>query len=472
MKKFLLVLTCLLSVLVFATGCDEKEDAKTYNVIMTSATIPPMIAIMDTIESENETIAWIGRQNTINSVANLKSAYKKITFIESWSTASNIPNAVVNSMNEYVSDKWFGSDEKANFNIYVTDYGVVAALYLVESNGIPTTNYKIHLIEDGSGAYNQFLLSSGDNQGYKEANGNIKFQANLAELNGIVDSMRAGTYVLPESAYQSYNLSYVATTLPSIDYYLQFPNLLSSENAEIQAMLTNKTMKLVEANQTKMYNNLSDDGKQKLKDIIIAPTTIASLEKGDKEKVLMITGTSFTGEGDVITEANVSKAGEDGNFETVVKYLVETYPDYKIIYKGHPSWGILDDEKNGSRFMDPSRYNKIQVSETETRDITAVECEAFLNRRIEFLKENNIIVLPAQTPAEAIIWAAGDDLLLAGYDSSLYMNARKGSLVAFFEESIEGLSSLNQILYGVGGEYYDENIKYLTYEWCKDQLAK
>lgn len=52
------------------------------------------------------------------------------------------------------------------------------------------------------------------------------------------------------------------------------------------------------------------------------------------------------------------------------------------------------------------------------------------------------------------------------------MNAKPGSLVAFFEGSIEDLGELNQLLYGVGGAYFDENIKYLTPEWCKEQITK
>lgn len=467
MKKIITYLLLVVMCATILTGCTtNKEKNKEYNVILTSATIPPMVTLLDIMgngATEKETYAWIGRQNTISSIENLKKAFKKITLDESWSTASNIPNAVISSMNEFITDKWFESKETAKFNVYVTDYGILSALYLLENNGITSKNYKIHMVEDGSSAYAEFLT----NQGYASADGKANFDKNLAELTDKLNKIREGKFELPETAFVNYNLSYPATTLPNVDYYLQYPELLVSENAEITKMIENKELKLVSKKLTSLYEALSTEKQTTVKEIIVAGSTIEQIKKDDKEKVLMITGTSFSGEGDILTEENVSAAGKDGNFETVVRYLANKYKNYKIIYKGHPAWGILESEIEGSRFIQPNRYQKVNAGTESERSVTAEEARAFLDRRIAFLNELHIEVLPAQTPAEAIIWAAGDDLVLAGYDSSLYMNAKPGSMLAFFASDVNALSALNQRLYGEGGVFYSANIEYLTRDNCR-----
>lgn len=466
MKKIITYLLLVVMCGAILTSCtNNKNKDKEYNVILTAATIPPMVTLLDVMGNDttkNETYAWIGRQNTISSVENLKKAFKKLTLDESWSTASNIPNAVISNMNEFITDKWFESNETAHFNVYVTDYGILSALYLLENNGITSKNYKIHMVEDGSSAYSEFLT----NQGYAAADGKANFDKNLAELTDSLNKIREGKFELPESAFVNYNLSYPAATLPNVDYYLQYPELLVSENADITAMINNHDLKLVSKKLTSLYEALSTEKQTAIKEIIVAGTTIEQIKKDDKEKVLMITGTSFSGEGDILTEENVGAAGKDGNFETVVRYLANKYKNYKIIYKGHPAWGLLESEIEGSRFIQPNRYQKVNAGTESERQVTAEEARAFLDRRIEFLNELKIEILPAQTPAEAIIWAASD-LVLAGYDSSLYMNAKPGSMLAFFAKDVNSLSDLNQRLYGEGGVFYSADIEYLTYENCK-----
>ncbi len=467
MKKISIFLLAIFVAFSMLTGCkDNKKDGENYNIILTSATIPPMVTLLDMVDKDltgNETYAWIGRQNTIANVQNLKNLFKKLTLNESWSTASNIPNSVITEINEFVSEKWFDSDQTANFNVYVTDYGILSALYILENNGIDSKHYNIHMVEDGSAAYSQFITD----QAYATNEGKAKLDQNIAELTDSLNKIRQDKFELPTSAFSNYNLTYAAATLPNVDYYIQFPELLVSENADITNMIKNKELKLVEKKLTALYNGLTAEKKEKISNIIIAENTLNQIKKDDKEKVLMITGTSFSGEGDVLTEENVSKAGEGGNFETIVRYLVNKYPNYKIIYKGHPAWGILPDEIEGSRFIQPSRYQKVEGRTANDGLVTESEARAFLDRRIAFLNELHIEILPAQTPAEALIWAAGDDLVLAGYDSSLYMNAKPGSMLAFFEEGVDALSDLNQRLYGEGGVYYNANIEYLTYEKCK-----
>jgi len=439
-------------------GCKDKKEnfkGKTVNVIMTSATIPPMQALLDTIDDNNITYMWAGRQNTIYSTENLKKAYKSMTFVQEWSTASNIPATVVNKMSQYVSNAWYKSGQDCNFEIYVTDYGIISALYLVESLNIPADRYKIHMLEDGSGAYSQFFVD----RNYDDANGKATFDANLASLNSIIAQMRNGSYEAPQS-FVNYQYTYVASTLPSIDYYLQYPELLSSENEEIQAMLESKTMKLVKKHQTELFEGLSAENQAKVKSIILNPALDITMKPEEgKSKVLMITGTSFTGEGNDLNPVTFTN-GEGCRFEQYVRYLVDTYGnDYTIVYKGHPSWGLLPNELETSRWVDASKLGGLSVAQGR----------AAAERRIAFFEELGIRVVPAQTPAEAFIWAYSDVLSVCGYDSSLYFNAPKENMICFLldreiaqgEDPVSHLGTLNQMLFKEGGKLYNANTYYL-----------
>ncbi len=465
-----LAMTLCFTSLAFV-GCGKKDDnldgpsanAKTVNIIMTSATIPPMLAMLNTIDSNNQTYMWVGRQNTIYSTDNLRDAYASVNMIEQWSTASNIPKSVVNSMSQYVSNTWYGSNKDCKYEIYVTDYGILSALYLVESIKIPAAYYNIHMLEDGSAAYSRFYVD--DN--YDDATeGKANFDANLAGLNSVIASMRNGTYTAPQD-FSNYQYSYVASTLSNCDYYLQYPELLVSENEEIQDMMDNGTMKLVKKHQTELFNGLTDEGKSKVKSIILDPAldAIMTPEEG-KSKVLMITGTSFTGEGNDLNKDTFTN-GENCRFEQYVKYLVDTYGDeYTIVYKGHPSWGLLENELESSRWVDASRLNGLTVEQGR----------AAAERRVQFFNDLGIRILPAQTPAEAFIWAYSDVLSLCGYDSSLYFNAPKENMLAFFlnselaadQDPYSKLSTLNKMLFEEGGQLHNDNTFFLDLNYIAE----
>lgn len=80
MKKIITYLLVIGMSFVVLTSCKKNEEKKEYNVILTPATIPPMISLLDIVDQDltnNETYVWIGRQNTISDVTKLKNAFKK-----------------------------------------------------------------------------------------------------------------------------------------------------------------------------------------------------------------------------------------------------------------------------------------------------------------------------------------------------------------------------------------------------------
>ncbi len=460
-KKILsLVLICMFCFpcILFA-GCGKgKGKGGTINIIMTSATIPPMVSMLDTIGDGNETYMWVGRQNTIYSVDNLKDAYGDNCFYESWSTASNIPSNVINAMSQKVANAWY-NDNNTKFNIYVTDYGILAGLYLVKSIGVDASHYNIHMVEDGSGAYGQFY----DTLGLGADGAKAGFDAKVAELNAVIATMENGTFNSAQD-FSNYDYVYAAATLENVDYYLQYPEMLTSEDAQLQAMITNNTIKLVKKHQTQMYQSLSSENKAKFKSIILNPALDTAMTPATgKSGVLMITGTSFTGEGNDLTASTFTN-GEGCRFEQYVNYLVDKYgDDYTIVYKGHPSWGLLDNEVTSSRWYDESRLGGLSLEQGQ----------AAAARRKTFLESKGVTILPAQTPAEAFIWAYSDVLALCGYDSSLYFNAPQGKVLCILADEEIGsndpyateLGSLNQMLFKEGGQLYNADMYFLDLDY-------
>ena len=443
-----------LSCFTFA-GCGKKYTGTSHvNVVMASATIPPMQAMLDTIDTEDDTYIWVGRQNTIYSKENLEAVYGEGSFYEKWSTASNIPASVVAHMAAIVSKCWYDSNGRVSFDIYVTDYGVLSGLYLVNSIRVPENKYKIHLLEDGSGAYSQY-----NDTGYKNAEtGKAAYDADKAELDAAIKKMKKGKYDAKQDFKSGYGLVYAATTLPSVDYYLQCPNFITSENEEIQAMLTNKTFDLKKKHQTEMYNALSAESKTKFKNIILNPDLDEAMTPEEGKRILMITGTAFTGEGNgAIATEGENAWGKGCTFEQYVEYLVAKYGDtHTIVYKGHPSWGLLENEVNTSRWNDAEKL---------PNGLTAAQGLNCAARRKAFFDELGIRVVPAQTPAEAFIWAYGDVMDLCGYDSSLYFNAPQGGVLCVLHNGSYGFSGINIQLFGVDGALYNEDLYVLTLDY-------
>ena len=155
--------TMLCAAPALATACGNKwvdnwDDGQTYannyNVIMTVATIPPVLAALNSIESGNPTYAWAERGKTyqgINSVDNF-------TAIEGLNTGSNgtsglTPDVKTNTLN--IIDDIVSNDENAHITLYTVDYNALAAYAVCIQAGLMKNQVTIAMVEDGSKAYNE-----------------------------------------------------------------------------------------------------------------------------------------------------------------------------------------------------------------------------------------------------------------------------------------------------------------------------
>lgn len=62
---FLAVVLLLCPMLLMA--CGEEPEEGHYNIVLTNATVPPMMATLSCLESDDTTYMWYGRQQTFTN---------------------------------------------------------------------------------------------------------------------------------------------------------------------------------------------------------------------------------------------------------------------------------------------------------------------------------------------------------------------------------------------------------------------
>lgn len=172
-KKLLaLVLACLM---LFATACDKTpslpddsndSDSVTdiedtlppdigertvYNVIFALATVPPVLAALDSIANGYETYAMIERGKTYNGIDSLEK-FHNIGFDPSSNLSNGFTtkefNDTVNAVKE-LREK----DENAYFLFYVQDGTALRGAAVAANAGLGTDDFHVYMCEDGTGAY-------------------------------------------------------------------------------------------------------------------------------------------------------------------------------------------------------------------------------------------------------------------------------------------------------------------------------
>ena len=397
----LALILALSSLALLACGKSDKEDH--YNIILTNATVPPMMATLSCVESEDTTYMWYGRQQTFTSPSKL--GFEMLE--NSNAPSTGISSQAIDEIANLVLDLYM-QNEEVTFDFYVTDYGVEAAFKIFVAQNIPQANYKVHLLEDGVGSYNFF------EEMYGLASGSQDFAQDLANLENILKEVKNGSYNYSVSNY-NYDLTYVYATYDNVDYWLQYPEYLESEDEAMVEIL--KDINTKKSSLTQMFNSLSPQGQQTFKEAVFDTDYIDPIMLQDNgKKTLVVCGTSFTGEEFGSLSEDVKNGSAEQKFEKFFDKIMEDYPDYNIVIKPHPSWG-LDDPSTNENEKGPGWISN--------------GCEGAYERRVHYCEENNIKVLPGQVPMEVLIWAYGDNIKIGGYSSTLYMNAEPNMTLFF-----------------------------------------
>ena len=155
MKLLKKILSIFLAMnLVWVTGCsntpkNENDYETTYNVIFTLATIPPVIASLESIASGNETFALIERGKTYSGIDSLEN-FHNVGFDPANNLSEGFTEVEFTAMVEKVKEV---ATEETFFNFYVQDGTALLAAGIAANAGLTKEQFHVYMIEDGTGAY-------------------------------------------------------------------------------------------------------------------------------------------------------------------------------------------------------------------------------------------------------------------------------------------------------------------------------
>ena len=168
-KSYLLFSVASLMILPLVSckpSSPNKEEENNVNIIMTAATIPPVMAALESIKNGDPTYAWIERGKTYSGMAstdfvnlgfdvNTNLAYG---LIAGGDNAYDGYTPVVNKMKELKEE-----NKNTHFSIYCTDYKVLSSVCAAFEAGLEEDKFTIYMVEDGSATYSNLrkLLITG-----------------------------------------------------------------------------------------------------------------------------------------------------------------------------------------------------------------------------------------------------------------------------------------------------------------------
>ncbi len=128
-----------------------EEGAKIYNIIFSLATVPPVLAALDSIASGYETYAIIERGKTYSGIEKIENFHNA-----GFDPANNLSNGFTgeefNTMVEKIKELR-AAEENSFFYIYAQDGTALRAAALAANAGIPLEDFQVYMCEDGSGSY-------------------------------------------------------------------------------------------------------------------------------------------------------------------------------------------------------------------------------------------------------------------------------------------------------------------------------
>lgn len=243
MKKILALLLAL--AMLFMTACTQADpkstdpaatestgatvttepikEVTTYNIIFTLATIPPVLAALDSIASGNETWALIERGKTysgIESVDNFHNAgFDPANNLSTGFTATELESIVakVAELN--------ASQEDVFFDFYIQDGTALLGAAIAANAGVPADRFHVYMVEDGTGAYDQL------NKTYvsgKTVDGTVdevydNYVAQVASAKAEFEAVMAKTDNQVGDQPLRYNIgkAYALAALDNFTYYIQ-----------------------------------------------------------------------------------------------------------------------------------------------------------------------------------------------------------------------------------------------------------
>lgn len=186
-----------------------------YNIIYTLATVPPVLSSLDAIKSGYETYAFIERGKTYNGISKLEK-FHNIGFDIGSNKRDGFTAESFNKVLDTIKELNVFGNEK--FNIYVQDGTALYATKFVANAMLGGNQYKIVMVEDGSGAYNALRQYVYSFDAFKTSVAAAK--AEVAEIMSKTDNEFVGYYDIGKAS--------ALATLSNYEYRFQSKDSVKS----------------------------------------------------------------------------------------------------------------------------------------------------------------------------------------------------------------------------------------------------
>ena len=203
-----------------------EDGAKVYNIIFALATVPPVLASLDSIASGYETYALIERGKTYSGIEQIENFHNA-----GFDPANNLSNGFTstefNAMTEKLRELR-AAEENSFFYIYAQDGTALRAAALCANAGIPTEDFHVYMCEDGSGSYKTIreTFVEGKNAGGDTDEPLNEFMKVLNEVGFNFTMVMAKQDNKNSDAALKYDLkaALALSVLPNFTYWLQDKN--------------------------------------------------------------------------------------------------------------------------------------------------------------------------------------------------------------------------------------------------------
>ncbi len=172
---------------------------KQYNFILAAATLPPVLGALKSIESGDEIYAWIERGKTYAGID--QTSFHNLGFDPANNTNYGLTAAgfkvTIDKMKELHE-----ADPDAFFNIYTTDYKVMAGVKIAIESGLSESDWHIYMASDGSATsveyVKRFITGKTDKSSFEV------YSTRLSEAEELISSAYASFAQDGEAVLESY----------------------------------------------------------------------------------------------------------------------------------------------------------------------------------------------------------------------------------------------------------------------------
>lgn len=207
---------------------------KVYNIIMTAATIPPVVSALNSIENGAETYAWIERGKTYSGIAD--SNFVNLGFDPANNGSSGITEAAYTSIIDKVKDL-VAAEPEAHFNFYTTDYKPFAPVRVAGAASLDKDNFTVYMVEDGTATYSHAKTKFFDKYSTIE-DANAHFETRKAQAYKIFEDGLANPQVIVDKKMhncftEGYYYTFPLATHPNFVHLMQNKTKLDSSTDKL-----------------------------------------------------------------------------------------------------------------------------------------------------------------------------------------------------------------------------------------------